>query len=312
MKNVINQKAREYDVIPQFLYSLYGMEQLLKKISHSPYKDYFVVKGGFLLASTYGLSNRSTRDLDATIRNMELTEKKLNTFIEYITAPDKDGESHFQLRSIKKIRDNFDYDGFNIRLIFSNGRGKYPIDLDLTTGEHLIQLNEKQPVKLIFEEGTIDLPTYPIEQILADKLYTTLAYGSIDDSNSRSKDLYDIYFLTRVNSSIDYGKIKVAMEETMLQRDFVLDEKKYEPILDYLYQSKQQKIFWYDFQKAQNFARDIAFDDVMVATKNLASKVTDTPQQQSVSDKIKLARKEADKINNTTIPGKEKNKDIEK
>ena len=45
---------------------------LLKKISSSKYKDKFIIKGGFLLSSIFGVNLRSTMDLDTTIKGLAL------------------------------------------------------------------------------------------------------------------------------------------------------------------------------------------------------------------------------------------------
>lgn len=54
LKNLVNNKAKKFDIAPQQIYCLYGLEQLLIKINRSPYKKYFVLKGGYLLSATYG------------------------------------------------------------------------------------------------------------------------------------------------------------------------------------------------------------------------------------------------------------------
>lgn len=65
-------------------------EALLKRISKSKYKDKFIIKGGLLLSSIFGVNLRSTMDLDTTIKrlplNREITSKykvefKYNCFI---------------------------------------------------------------------------------------------------------------------------------------------------------------------------------------------------------------------------------------
>lgn len=48
--------------------------KFLKRLSISKYKDYFVIKGGMLIASIVGLKTRSTMDLDTTLMNLALTE----------------------------------------------------------------------------------------------------------------------------------------------------------------------------------------------------------------------------------------------
>ena len=56
-------------------------EALLKRISVSKYKDKFIIKGGFLLSSIFGVNLRSTMDLDTTIKGIPLTRKNLEKII---------------------------------------------------------------------------------------------------------------------------------------------------------------------------------------------------------------------------------------
>ena len=65
----------------------------------------------------------------------------------------------------------------------------------------------------------IDLPSYPLENIIAEKYETTLDRGEF---NSRMRDLYDIYFLMRDSrhlideNLLAYTIIKVSEERETL------------------------------------------------------------------------------------------------
>jgi hypothetical protein len=87
--------------------------------------------------------------------------------------------------------------------------------------------------------------------------------------NSRSKDLYDIYFLTKVNQNIDYDKISESVRTTFKQREpftgVLVDSNNYLSILDFLSKSAQQNDFWDRFQRQNKYARELSFDEVMNA-----------------------------------------------
>ena len=53
----------------------YLFERFMFRLSLTGYKDKFVVKGGTLVSSILGLSNRATMDLDTTLKDLPLTEK---------------------------------------------------------------------------------------------------------------------------------------------------------------------------------------------------------------------------------------------
>lgn len=246
------------------MYSLFGLEELVKKMSQSVYRDYFIIKGGFLLSSVYGLETRATLDLDTTVRRMKLDKRMLEEFLSFLEQPENGGNQHFKRLSIRETREDFEYAGFKVKLQFLNGRAKIPIVLDITTGEAVLKPIESLEIPLIFESGKLSMVGYSVEQILADKLYTTLSYGRIDDTNSRSKDLYDIYFLTKkMKGTICLDHVGQAVVETMEQRNQLFDLEEVPEVLDSLTQSEYQRQLWKKYQKSHRYAKDISFSQVM-------------------------------------------------
>ena len=55
------------------------LERLPERISLSPYKHNFIIKGGFLVSAIVGLDTRATMDLDTTIKGFTLTHEAINT-----------------------------------------------------------------------------------------------------------------------------------------------------------------------------------------------------------------------------------------
>lgn len=53
------------------------IEQVLRMISKSVYKNHFIVKGGYLIGNMIGVEKRTTMDLDVSIKNEELTQTNL-------------------------------------------------------------------------------------------------------------------------------------------------------------------------------------------------------------------------------------------
>ena len=53
------------------------LDDLLERISLSKYRNNFILKGGFLLSSIVGISNRSTEDIDTEIKGFDLTKEQI-------------------------------------------------------------------------------------------------------------------------------------------------------------------------------------------------------------------------------------------
>lgn len=77
LKARIRNIARQKNIPAQVVLQNYMFERLLVRLSASPYKDKFVLKGGMLVAAMVGLDNRATMDLDTTLKNLPLTPDML-------------------------------------------------------------------------------------------------------------------------------------------------------------------------------------------------------------------------------------------
>lgn len=275
MKHLVKVKATETGLPVQQLYGLFAMEQLLIKLSGSPYKEHLILKGGYVLSTTLGLDKRSTRDLDTTVRNLSLNLEKMQEIANFITQTDQD-VSQFELVGIKETREAFAYNGYELKLHYINGKARFPIAIDFTTGEDLIAVTESDVIPSLFDSSVeLRFPRYPLEQIIADKLYTTLAYGKEGETNSRMKDLYDLYILSKSYDTIDYSKVAEAVKKTMNQKDNVISVEEYDPIIRFLQASTQQQNTWKNYQRLYPFARDLSFDEVMMSVSQVSDQVTD-------------------------------------
>ena len=63
LKDLINNLSRKNAADAQLLMRNYMMERFLERVSLSPYKDKFILKGGMLVAAMVGLDARSTMDI---------------------------------------------------------------------------------------------------------------------------------------------------------------------------------------------------------------------------------------------------------
>ena len=57
---------------------IYMMDRFLERLSQSLYRDNFIIKGGILVTSMDGVAMRSTMDIDASIKNLNLNEENIN------------------------------------------------------------------------------------------------------------------------------------------------------------------------------------------------------------------------------------------
>lgn len=170
MKSLIRNLAKEKNVNAQILLRNYMLERLLERISESPYKENFVLKGGMLVASMVGVDSRSTIDLDATLRNFPLKEDKLIKAFEEILNVDVKDNMKIELLSISEIREEADYHGFRLALIGKIDESKIPLKVDITTGDKITRHAVRYSFKLLLENRNIEVFAYNLETVLAEKI----------------------------------------------------------------------------------------------------------------------------------------------
>ena len=81
LKAFIKNKAADKHISAQLVMQNYMLERLLERISLSPYKNNFILKGGFLISSVVGLDTRVTMYLDTTVRRFPFRPPFCHFFI---------------------------------------------------------------------------------------------------------------------------------------------------------------------------------------------------------------------------------------
>lgn len=70
LRSIIFKKANGNNKQSQQLYQMYFFVHILDRISKSKYKHNIILKGGLLLASIIGNDERTTKDMDATLKSI--------------------------------------------------------------------------------------------------------------------------------------------------------------------------------------------------------------------------------------------------
>ena len=86
LKDLVRNLSKKKSADAQILMRNYMMERFLERISLSEYKDKFILKGGMLVAAMVGLDARATMDLDATIKDANVSLTDVETIISNIIA----------------------------------------------------------------------------------------------------------------------------------------------------------------------------------------------------------------------------------
>jgi len=267
LKAKIRNISKEKRISAQIILQNYMMERLLERISNSPYKSSFILKGGMLISAMIGLESRTTMDIDATIRNYPLTEKNIQRIFNEILALDINDGVSFKLKWINEIRENDIYSGFRISMDCFYDTLTVPIKVDLTSGDMITPHAIEYKYKLLMEERWISIYSYNLETILAEKIETVLFRGVL---NTRSRDFYDIYKLSKLRGiGIDYSLCKKALIATMERRESIDILSNSENILDFIRRDRFIRERWAKYQKEFNYVNEISFAEVMDEIKKV-------------------------------------------
>ena len=124
---------------------------------------------------------------------------------------------------------------------------------------------------MIIEDRTIKVMAYNLETILAEKLETVISRG---DQNTRPRDYYDIFILTRLQEkNIDLDSLSLAIDNTAKKRATSEIIKDYRHIMDVVKQSDAMIRHWDDYKKDFDYARDIDFADTCDSVVEIMDKI---------------------------------------
>ncbi|MGF6376753.1 putative nucleotidyltransferase component of viral defense system [Clostridiales Family XIII bacterium PM5-7] len=264
MKNAMQLKAvakkisNEKKISAQLVLQNYMLERLLERISLSKYRDNFILKGGFLIASMVGLDTRATMDIDMTIKGAPVTSSNLELMIGEIIEISLDDSISFEFVDINLIRENDDYNGYRISLKANFPPMSVPLKIDLTTGDKITPKEIQFKYKTMMDtDKSISVLAYNLETIMAEKLETVLSRG---DQSTRMRDYYDIYILWQLqNSNINSEHLNLALEETAKKRGSLELMKNYIKTIDAVKISKDMNKQWEVYQHKNEYAKDISF-----------------------------------------------------
>ena len=277
LKALIKNLAKEKCISAQLVLQNYMLERFLERISLSSYRDNFIIKGGFLIASMVGLDTRATMDMDATIKGYPVKEDSIRKMIEEILGiPIEDGIT-FRLQSIHEIREDDEYSGYRASLIAEYGRMAVPLKLDITSGDKITPREIEYSYKLMWENRSISILAYNLSTILAEKLETILSRA---DQNTRPRDYYDVYILTKLQGeNIDDKTLSLAFSATAEKRGSAHLLSQFRDILSTVKSSSIMKIRWENYQKDFDYAKGIEFEECCNAIISLLESIEEKDRE---------------------------------
>ena len=260
MENKYNMNY--YEALQRFM-----LERVLERISVSKYQDNFILKGGLLLAIMFGIENRTTKDMDTTIKGFDISKNKIVKILNEILSIDLKDGTKFDIVNITDIRQEDEYGGNKYHITGRINNTKVNLEIDISTGDKVTPKELKFKYPLLFENRSILINSYNIETILAEKIETVLRRGKY---NSRMKDYYDIYlFLTKLKNDIDINILKEAINSTFTKRNSFEYLKDYDVIIDSIINNERIEKLWSIYSNKYKYAKCININEILNLLKKI-------------------------------------------
>jgi len=271
LKGRIRNFAKEKNIHAQEVLQSYMFERFLERLSKSKYKSNFVIKGGLLISSMIGISERTTMDLDVTIKSFPVDDQKVIEMINEIISVEVGDNIIFEFDRIKPIRTDDKYNNYSVAINALFGKISVPLKVDITTGDEIVPKEIIFKYKMLFEEKDIELLSYTLETILAEKFETILRRGI---SNTRARDFYDIFILYQLKASeINWDVLRKAVEKTFKKRNSEQALLDYKEIIEEIGNSTYLQNIWENYQAENLYVQNIEFASILGVLGKIGNKI---------------------------------------
>ena len=253
------------------LYQRFMFERILERISVSKYNENFILKGGLLLSAMLGINSRSTRDMDISIKGIDVSQDKMLKILNEILSIDINDKVKFEVVNITDIRADDEYGGNKYHLVGMLENLKVALEIDISTGDEITPKELNFEYTSIFDNKKIYIGTYNIETILSEKVETILRRGKY---NTRMKDYYDVYFfLTKLKNEINLEIFKQALNNTLRKREAFDYYNDYKQILDLIAEDDRITNYWNTYKKKNKYAGNIEFKEIVKILKEFLDSI---------------------------------------
>lgn len=268
LKDKLRNISKEKNVDFNTLLRLYMYDRFIERLAVSKYKDNFILKGGFYLSTLFGVENRTTMDIDTAFRNADFKEETIVSMIKEIISIDISDNAKLNYLGIEPIRDEDEYGGFRIVILVEFENIKEKFHLDIATGDPITPKEIKYNYKPILGKDYIKLWAYNIETVLSEKIETILNRLEL---NGRMRDYYDVYLIYKKDwENINIEHFRKALENTFSKREYTRDV--YDD-LNKIKTSISLKRRWDIYKNKYDYAKDIAFEDILICLDEIISVV---------------------------------------
>jgi predicted nucleotidyltransferase component of viral defense system len=171
------------------------LERLLYRLSQTRYRDRFALKGAMLITKWFADPLRPTQDLDLLGFGDADAANMVSTFQEICAVPFDDAVV-FDSEGVEidRVREELEYGGLRIKTNATMDGARVRVVVDIGFGDATEPGLTEMDLPVLLDFPAPHLGAYARETVIAEKFQALVMLGR---ANSRMKDLYDIWVLSR-------------------------------------------------------------------------------------------------------------------
>ena len=268
LKGTIRSMAAKKNLRAQEILQMFLFEHVLERLANSAYKNNFILKGGLLISSMIGIGERTTMDMDTTVRGIQMEEDEIVKAVKEILAVDIGDGIVFEYQGIEPIREDDAYNNFRVHLRAKYGKIDSPMKIDVTTGDVITPAAIQYDFPMLFDDKSVPVMAYTLETILAEK-YETIIRRNI--GTTRARDYYDLHTLYRSRKDeVRPDVLKAAVLHTAQKRDSVQDIEDWHDIIKDIREEPQMYLLWDNYVAENKYIGELEFHIVLDTVEEVA------------------------------------------
>lgn len=245
LKNLAKNESKPFSEILQY----YSMERFLYRLSQSQHQNKFVLKGALMLIVWEVPGRRVTMDIDMLGKQTSNQGNNVGQLIQEILKTEvEDDGLIYDLNSmmVKTIKEDADYSGVRVTFKALLDSARIPMQIDIGFGDVVHPKAKKESMRTYLSMSAPIIYCYSKESAIAEKFE---AIVKLDLFNSRMKDFYDIWLMSRF-FDIELKTLFEAIQKTFQHRGTAII-KNPSCFESYFIESKQDA--WIIFRQKINF-----------------------------------------------------------
>lgn len=209
------------------LLQYYAMERFLYRLSQSVHSKHFILKGALMLRVwesplSSKIMGRPTMDIDMLGKTSNDEANIVSQITEILNLAVEPDGLNFDVNSIQseRIKEDADYQGVRIRFRGTLDSARINMQIDIGFGDIVHPSPEECDLPTMLGFTAPRLLCYSRESAIAEKFEAMVKLGIL---NSRMKDFYDIWLLSR-QFNFNGSQLAQAIQLTFKQRGTALSD----------------------------------------------------------------------------------------